>query len=197
MQLIKITNTPIQYQYEVERGHFETRNSQPLEAKIQTDKAELSIKSKNIEVRLNTDAMRESIGIYKTTTWSRMNGQRGWQKAREGVNDTVQTGNQMERIYTGVSISDIIRNKMIGSPPTFNSKIIPSEGPEITWSPNELQMDYKPAEVNVDWQMMEKSMNYIPGKFDLIITQYPKVSIEYTGGFNYVPPSADPEYKEP
>lgn len=35
-------------------------------------------------------------------------------------------------------------------------------------------------------------VSYIPALTMTIVTQYPEVNFEYLGGFNYVPPSADP-----
>ena len=43
---------------------------------------------------------------------------------------------------------------------------------------------------------MQNVMNYIPGKFNFSITQYPEVKIEYLGEPVYVPKSADPNYDE-
>jgi len=194
MQLIRITNMPIQYQYEIERARFEARKSDPLEAKMEHMPSDLKIRSKDIEVKLNTDAMRDSMGMHSNTDWAKKHGQRGLQKAQEATGETAEFGNQMARIDDGVTIGQIVRNKALEQPQSYMT-FIPSVGPDISWDPAELNMSYDPGEVNIDWQMRKQAMDFIPGKFSLVITQYPKVSIEYLGGINYVPPSSDPDYE--
>ena len=44
--------------------------------------------------------------------------------------------------------------------------------------------------------MSKNELEFVPGRFKMEITQFPEVNIEYTGGFMYVPASADPEYEE-
>ena len=47
-----------------------------------------------------------------------------------------------------------------------------------------------------EWAMSKNELEFVPGRFKMEITQFPEVNIEYTGGFMYVPASADPEYEE-
>jgi hypothetical protein len=194
--LIRITTTPIQYQYDFEPARLEPRKTDPLMAKIEYTEPELKQHSRPIEVRLDMSAMRDSMGIHSSSTWAKKQGENGWNKVREGVDDTVHMGNQMARIDDGLTIAQIVRSKAIENPTTYTA-FLPSVGPDISWKSAELDMDYDPGDVDIDWQLKKLAMDYIPGKFSLVITQYPKVSVEYLGGIRYTPPSADPNYNPP
>lgn len=194
--LIRITNTPIQYQYEFKPARLEPRRTEQLMARLEFDRPELSIRSSPVEVRLDMSAMRDSMGIHTSGTWAKKQGQTGWDKVKEGVDETVETGNQMARIDDGLTIAQIVRSKAIETPTSYMA-FLPSVGPDISWKPAELDMAYDPGGVETDWQLKKLAMDYIPGKFNLVITQYPKVSVEYLGGVRYTPPSASPDYIPP
>ena len=107
----------------------------------------------------------------------------------------VQFGNQISQIQDGVSISQVVQQKMLEQPTTYTT-FIPSAGIDISWQPQQLNLDYQPTQLEFDWQTMKNSMEYVPGKYQMDILQYPKVQIEYLGTPTYVPPSADPNYEE-
>ena len=47
-----------------------------------------------------------------------------------------------------------------------------------------------------EYASAEEVMEYVPGKYQMDILQYPKITVEYLGTPTYVPPSADPNYEE-
>ena len=108
---------------------------------------------------------------------------------------TIAIVNQIAQIQDGVTISQIVRQRMLEQPTTYTT-FLPAVGPDISWQPQELDLNYDPGSVTFDWKVMQNQMDYIPGKFQMNITQYPKVQIEYLGEPNYVPPSASPTYQE-
>lgn len=194
--LLKITYSPIQYQYEIERARLEAQKPELPKSTINRTDSEMRLRSQNIKVQLNTDAMRESMNMRTTGQWARTFGQQGMQAAQQAVGDYTRFGNQMQQIQDGVTIAQIVQNKMLEQPTTYTT-FIPSVGPEINWQENQLSTQYKPAEMAFDWDTARNRMNYIPGKFSIKITQYPSISIEYMGDPQYVPPSANPNYEEP
>ena len=107
----------------------------------------------------------------------------------------MQFGNQISQIQDGVSISQIVQQKALQQPTTYTT-FIPSAGWDISWQPPELNLDYQPTEMNFDWQVQKNIMEYVPGKYQMDILQYPKIEIEYLGTPTYVPPSSDPNYEE-
>lgn len=198
MQLLKITNTPIQYQYEVERAHLEIKQPDIADtaARIKRTEPNLHLRSKNISVQVNTDRMRESMNMRTPTSWARTFAQKGAQAAQAAQGEAAQMGNQMQQIQDGVTIGQIVKSKMLEQPTSYTT-FIPSVGPDLTWDPAQLQTQYDPGSTQLDWQETKNVLNYVPGKFSIMVTQYPKVAIEYIGDPMYVPPSANPNYEEP
>ena len=195
MQLINITSTPIEYKINIEPGRLEMKQADNARQKMTSFPSELSIQSRNIEVRLDSTRMRASLNLRTPGEFARYYGSQGMQTAYENIGDRVQFGNQISQIQDGVSISQVVQQKMLEQPTTYTT-FIPSAGIDISWQPQQLNLDYQPTQLEFDWQTMKNSMEYVPGKYQMDILQYPKVQIEYLGTPTYVPPSADPNYEE-
>lgn len=195
MQLINITSTPIEYKINIEPGRLEMKQADNARQKMTLDPSQLSIQSRNIEVRLDSTRMRASLNLRTPDEFARYYGNQGMQTAYENIGDRVQFGNQISQIQDGISISQVVQQKMLEQPTTYTT-FIPSAGIDISWQPQELNLDYQPTHLEFDWQTMKNSMEYVPGKYQMDILQYPKVQIEYLGTPTYVPPSADPNYEE-
>jgi len=43
----------------------------------------------------------------------------------------------------------------------------------------------------------KKALKFVPGEIEMEVITKPKVEVKYIGGFQYVPPETDPNYKEP
>ena len=195
MQLINITSTPIEYKINIEPGRLEMKQADNARQKMTSFPSELSIQSRNIEVRLDSTRMRASLNLRNPGEFARYYGSQGMQTAYENIGDRVQFGNKISQIQDGVSISQVVQQKMLEQPTTYTT-FIPSAGIDISWQPQQLNLDYQPTQLEFDWQTMKNSMEYVPGKYQMDILQYPKVQIEYLGTPTYVPPSADPNYEE-
>lgn len=194
MQLLKITNIPIEYNISIEPARLELKQSQNPAQKMTHNPSQMNIHTRNIEVRLDTTDMRASLNQRNSNDFALYYGNKGNQTAYRAIGEAVQLGNQMGQIQDGVSISQIIQQKMLEQPTTYTT-FIPAVGPEISWQPQEVKLAYDPGSLQFDWQIMKNAMDYIPGKFQVNITQYPKVQIEYLGKPTYVPPSAAPDYQ--
>ena len=195
MQLINITSTPIDYKINIEPARLEMKQADNARQKMTAFPSELSIQSRNIEVRLDSTRMRASLNLRNPGEFAQYFGNQGLQTAYENIGERVQFGNQISRIQDGVSISQVVQQKMLQQPTTYTT-FIPSAGIDMSWQPAQLDMDYQPAQLEFDWQTMKNSMEYVPGKYHMEILQYPKVQVEYLGTPTYVPPSADPNYEE-
>lgn len=195
MQLINISSTPIEYKINIEPARLEMKQADNARQKMTLDPSRLSIQSRNIEVRLDSTRMRASLNLRDPGEFARYYGSQGNQTAYENIGDRVQFGNQIAQIADGVSISQVVQQKALQQPTTYTT-FIPSAGVDMSWQPADLNLDYKPADLSFDWQTMKNIMEYVPGKYQMEILQYPKVSVEYLGTPTYVPPSADPNYEE-
>lgn len=195
-QLLKITNIPIEYQYQIERGRLERSTQGELSFDIERRPSKMQIKTEDVKIRMDTVAMRRSMGLMSARDSIGDAAQRGKQSAMDATAQYAEDGNQMARgMAQGSDIAKIMADRLFQQP-TTTTAYLPSVGPVITWQPNSIQMKFDPGDVNFDWQMMRNTMDYVPGKFQMQILQYPKVSIEYLGDPNYVPPSSDPNYQE-
>ncbi len=194
MQLLKITNIPIEYNISTEPGRLELKQSQNPRQRMSHDPSQMNIKSQNIQVRLDTTELRASLNQRNPSDFAEYYANRGRQNSYQFIGDNVQMGNQMSQIQDGVTISQIMRQKMLESPDIYTT-FLPSAPTDISWQPQELNLDYDPGSLKFDWEIMRNQMDYIPGKFNFSITQYPEVKVEYLGTPVYVPPSADPNYE--
>ena len=195
MQLINITSTPIEYKINIEAARLEMKQSDNPRYQMTQNQGRMNIDAKNIQVRLDSTRLRESLNLRDPGAFARYYGSQGQQTAYENIGERVQFGNQNSQIQDGVSISQIVQQKALKNPTTYTT-FIPSAGWDISWQPQELNLDYQPTEMNFDWQVQKNIMEYVPGKYQMDILQYPKIEIEYLGTPTYVPPSSDPNYEE-
>ena len=195
MQLINITSTPIEYKINIEAARLEMKQSDNPRYQMTQNQGRMNIDAKNIQVRLDSTRLRESLNLRDPGAFARYYGSQGQQTAYENIGERVQSGNQISQIRDGVSISQIVQQKALQQPTTYTT-FIPSAGWDISWQPQELNLDYQPTEMNFDWQVQKNIMEYVPGKYQMDILQYPKIEIEYLGTPTYVPPSSDPNYEE-
>lgn len=195
MQLIRITSIPMKCEFEVEPARLQVQRAQNPRQQVTVTPSRLALSSNDIQVRLDTTDLRASLNQRNSADFATYTADLGRQAASMAIDDAVQEGSEMQRIEDGVSIAQIIQQKMMDQPDSA-MVFLPTAGPDISWEPGNLSTDYQPASVETDWQIMKNQMEYIPGKFHMKILQYPDVKVEYLGGPNYVPPSADPEYTE-
>lgn len=191
MQLIKITNIPIEYQIQVERARLEVQKADNPEMSIHKRPSKLEINTRDVQIRMDTKEMRSSIGLESASTKIRKAAQRGMQAAQSATAQFASEGNTLAHSEAGVGVREIAANRLFSQPETA-TVFLPSAGPVISWQPNSIKMQYDPGDLETDWRIRQNTMDYVPGKFRMSILQYPKVQIEYLGEPNYVPPSANP-----
>ena len=150
MQLINITSTPIDYKINIEPARLEMKQADNARQKMTSFPSELSIQSRNIEVRLDSTRMRASLNLRNPGEFARYYGSQGMQTAYENIGDRVQFGNQISQIQDGVSISQVVQQKMLEQPTTYTT-FIPSAGIDISWQPQQLNLDYQPTQLEFDW----------------------------------------------
>ena len=196
MQLLKITNIPLEFEIHTEPARLEMKQAQNPSQVMTKTPSGWTMHARNIQVRMDTTELRASLNMRNSNDFARYYGSRGRQAAYQSIGDAVQFGNQMQQIQDGVTIGQIVRQRLMQQPETYTT-FLPSAGTDISWQPAQLDMQYDPGSLHFDWQIMQNQMNFIPGKFQFEITQYPDVQVEYLGKPNYVPPSASPDYVEP
>ena len=181
MNVLKITTTPIKLSMSSQKARLESHLPEPELGIIRTP-SRLNMKSENIKVNIDTSAARDSLG-FKT--------------ARSLNRDAAGFGKLASAEAKGVTIPEIVQNQMMAQTKvTTGFEFLPAVGPDISWDPGSLAIDYTPSRIEFDPQPDMQEAVYVPGELNINVEQYPKVEIEYVGEPMYVPPSASPEYEE-
>ena len=194
-QLLEITSVPIEIEMRTSRAQLQhTRGTAELE--ISRDKGGLSIKSRAIQLNMDTFEMRQSI-VPSATRSIEQSAQKGRQAAYSATAARAQEGELYLKAQFGedvqAQISKTAISKEMFSQPGMT--FIPTEGPEIDWNPGEMNIRYEMDKLNFDWKFGQGDFKFTPGDVELTVTQRPEVIIKYIGGPLYVPPSADPDYE--
>lgn len=198
-QLLQITTTPMKCQYTIERARLEHQQEFQPRADVTTVPSELRLRSRSVQVQLDTYQARRSLGIERVGDRIRKMAQTGMDSIHQKTREYVEMGQQMAQPpNSGVTIPQMIQNKMLSSAqPTSYTAFLPTSGAEISWIPNQLETEYDPGSVNYSWKQMRNALNYVPASVRMEILEYAKVEIKYLGGPMYIPRSADPNYVEP
>lgn len=195
MQLLRIESIPIQYTIQAERPRLEIKQADNADIRVDRRAARLDIRSRNTQIRLDTTAMRQSMGLRSVNALLSDQAAQGMQAAVEATAEMSRFGTQVGQIQNGVTIAQLVTQKIMAQPDTVTA-FIPSVGPDISWVPGGVDLQYRAGELSTDWEINKNVLDYIPGKFKFIIEQYPDIKIEYLGEPRYVPPSASPGYED-
>lgn len=192
--LIEIKTVPIEIQMKVTRAHLEYARG-TAQVEISRDKGGLNIRSKPIQVNIDTFEARNSV-MPTTPTVIRRQANAGVQAAYQATGVLAREGRMMmeARIDQDV-IPQLAKQKTMGQPTNLNIDFLPSTGADISWDGGELSIQYEMDKLNFDWRMNQMSFTFVPGDIEFTMTQRPDVIIKYVGGPLYVPPSADPDYE--
>ena len=194
-QLLEITRVPIEIEMRTSRAQLQyTRGTAELE--ISRDKKGLSIKSRPIQLNVDTFEMRQSI-VPTAVRSIEQSAQKGQQAAYSATAALAQEGELYLKAQIGEDVQSRLAKTAISqemySQPAMD--FMPSVGPEIDWDPGELNIRYEMDKLNFDWKIGGGSFEFTPGDIEFTVTQRPEVIIKYVGGPIYVPPSSDPNYE--
>ena len=192
--LIEIKTVPIEIQMKVTRARLEYARG-TAQVEVSRDKGGLSIRSRPIQVNIDSFEARNSV-TPTTATSIRQQAQAGVQGAYQATAVLAKEGRMMmeARIDQDV-IPQLARQETMGQPANVNIDFLPSTGPDISWDGGEMSIRYQMDKLNFDWRMEKMSFTFVPGDIEFTMTQRPDVIIKYVGGPLYVPPSSDPDYE--
>ncbi|MDE7171260.1 MAG: hypothetical protein K2O11_05200 [Oscillospiraceae bacterium] len=193
--LIEIKTVPIEIEMKVSPAKLEhTRGTVDLE--ISRNEGGLSIKSRPIKLNIDTFEARNSV-VPTAMRSIEQYAQQGQQASYTATATYAQQGKMFLEAKIGQDVIGQISadSTMKDYKPNSNIKFLPSEGPEITWDPGEMQIRYEMDKLNFDWRVNQPQFEFTPGDIELSVTQRPDVIIKYVGGPLYVPPSSDPNYE--
>lgn len=197
--LLKITSIPISIEVNVTNGTLKVpEGKEPLKIDISRTPGGYKMESHPARIKIDTYAARSSMGYgeYSASDFNKQEADRGWKIAYQGVARIVNEGDQLAR---GVSPAEIASQQMrAGTSIETVIDFLPKTGADVSFDKGTLNINYSPTDINIDWENINESpVEFVPGNIEIIVKEKPRVEIEYVGDPIYVPPSANPNYKEP
>ena len=184
-QLIKIKTIPIQYEIHMENAKLTTPEIEPPEMDMNITPLKIDTETNPIQMRMDSSDMRRSMGMKTIADVMKEAPGKTQQAANDATSRYVSRGNRMANGQAdGITVADIAKQDFMSKyASTIESRIgsIPTEKVDISW---------EPATVRFRSAFSRRSSNY-----SLEIQHLAEVEIEYIGGFQYVPPSSDPDYE--
>lgn len=195
MQLIKIKTIPIEYDIKIENARLVAADIESGKMSQKTTPLKIQSKTENAKMRMDSSAMRSSMGMKTPGDVAKEAPAKTQQTANSVTTEFVQQGNAMTE--QGMTISQYMKQKMLNDMRTQTAiTTTPSAPVDISWEPATIETKVQRSEVDLDFQRPVCEMEFIPSSYSLEIKQLASVEIEYIGGFQYVPPSSDPDYEE-
>jgi hypothetical protein len=193
-QLLEIKTVPIQL--EIKTTDMQMKMTQgTAELEVSRQKGGLSIRSRSIRLNLDTFEARNSITptVINAVKQSAANGQQAAYAATAAYAQQgqlllkTQIGQELVTQFAAESTDKNLKTNV-------GLRFLPTTGPDISWTPGEMDIQYQMDELGFDWNIQDPQMEFTPGDVEISVGQYPDVIIEYVGGPIYVPPSSDPNY---
>ena len=195
MQLIKITSVPLKYTMSTENARLTVPQIEPADMNQKTTPLKINIDTEPVKMRMDSSEMLKSMGMKSVADYAEEAPAKSQKTTNEVTSEYVQMGNKMTQ--PGMTIPELMREKSLSNT-TIETVIasIPSVKIDMSWEPASAKFDVRRSKSETDWKKAAQEMEFVPSKVSLEIEQLADVVIEYIGGYNYVPPSSDPDYEE-
>lgn len=198
-QLIKIKTIPIQYEIHMENARLTTPEIDPPEMDMNITPLKINTETNNIQMRMDSSDMRRSMGMKTIADVMKEAPAKTQEAANAATSRYVSRGNRMANGQAdGITVVDIAKQDFLNKyASTIESTIgrIPTEKVDISWEPATVKHEVERSESHTDWKKAAQEMEFVPSNYSLEIQRLAEVEIEYIGGFQYVPPSSDPNYE--
>ncbi len=193
--LLEIKTIPMSFEMKINRARLELATTDAT-FEVSRDKGGLQMQMKPAKIKIDTVEARYSAGLKSAMHLISDVAKKGVQAAYEATATYAREGNLMLDInIMDNPIPEIAMKKFI-SDVSFNIGFIPSTGPDISWDTGGISMSFAMDKLDFDWNIERPQIEFIPGSIEFIISEYPSVEIKYIGTPIFVPPSANPNYKE-
>ena len=193
--LLEIKTIPMSLEMRINKARFELATTNAT-FEMSRSKGGLQMQMKPAKLKIDTIEARYSAGIKSAMHLISDFAKKGVQAGYEATATYAREGNLMLDInIMDNPIPEIAMKKFI-SDVSFNLGFIPSTGPDISWDTGGISMSFAIDELDFDWNIERPQIDFIPGSIEFIISEYPSVEINYIGTPIFVPPSANPNYKE-
>ncbi len=196
--LIEITTVPIEI--EMKTTHSQLLYSRgTAEMEVSRDKGGLNIKSRPIQLKVDSFQARSSVRPTTMQSVEQAAG-RGEQAAYQATATYARRGQLVMDAQIGQELitkfAQETQDAQMGRDVSdFGLGFLPETGVNLNWEPGQMQIRYEMDKMNFDWKTGGMGFEFVPGDIEFTMTQRPEVIIKYVGGAVYVPPSADPNYQ--
>ncbi|MEG0178927.1 MAG: DUF6470 family protein [Oscillospiraceae bacterium] len=195
MLLLEYTSNPIRYEIQTTPASLQLNQELPTHT-VTKSGGELTQQTQHAQMRQDSYERRASMGFRGISAQTQYMKQAGRSAALAAIRSYADMGNSVRDINKGANIPDAYYNKMMQEHLSGELGFTSIAPVNISWQEGALKQQYEAARVAFDWKTDKGKANFVPGSFKMNITQYPSMSFKYTGGFNYVPRSADPNYNK-
>ncbi|MDL2293609.1 DUF6470 family protein [Ruminococcaceae bacterium OttesenSCG-928-D13] len=192
--MLEITTTPARYEYQVTRAKLQISQERPT-VERRVSRATLNMKRQSGRFDMNTVRRRSDMGMKGVVDRANYEADLGIKQSRETTGTYSEMGNQLAKFHEGANIPDTLYSQSMKHVGKGDLVLVPVSPIDIHYIPASLAVDFNPGQMQADWNVGRAKLDFVPGNFALDFQQYASLSIEYIGGFNYVPPSADPDYE--
>lgn len=191
-QLLQISTVKSSLEYRITDATVKYNNHRPS-ADVKRERGGFKMESHPIKIKMDSQKMRDSIGLKMPDTLMRDYMEAGRRAVQEATAAKVREGNLlMDGLRNSPASIEASRNPNLEHHEVITD-FLPKAPPEISWEGGTIDISYTPDKLNYNWNVEPNhTFEYTPGKVELNVTQYPKVNIEYVGQPHYVPDSANP-----
>ncbi len=193
--LLEIKTVPMSFELKINNARYELATTDAT-FELKRDKGGLQMQMRPTRLNIDTIEARYSAGIKSAMRSVSDIAQKGVQAAYEATASYAREGNLMLDVdFMDNPIPEIAMRKFF-SDVDFNLGFAPGVGPDISWDIGGISMNFEMDRLDFDWNIERPRIEFTPGSIELIIKEYPRIEVNYIGKPIYIPPSADPEYKE-
>lgn len=194
--LIQIETVPIKLEIKVTPAKLEYAKG-TADLQISRNEGGLQIKSKAIQLNLDTFQARDSMGTPASVASSiKQYAQKGQQAVYDATATYAQQGELLLKTKIGEElVTQFAADAMMSDyKPNTGIDFIPKTGPDISWDKGAMTIHYEMDKLKFDWKINQNHFEFTPGNIEISVEQKPDIVIKYLGGPVYVPPSSDPNY---
>jgi len=151
---IRVSTSPATLELSVRHAQMSIRQPH-ARAQISTKDAQPQFDRRPAEMSVDCTAARESMNLLTSRSFYQKYFEKGRQAALEATARTVQEGNAMAATKNpGATMAGIALGRMGENDfPSLVPGAMPSERPDITWTPHRLITDFTPHRLNINWDV--------------------------------------------
>lgn len=189
-QLLRIQTQPLQYELNIQHAQLKWT---PQRASLEINRKSGSLSMNNQPARLFIDSSEARNSVVPSPALAmRQTAAKGIADANSYIQRTAEEAKMMVKATPSQDIlRSIIENRSSYSTGEFNLAFIPTSEPDIQFQEGHLDVQYQQDRLVFDVRITRGQMEYVPGKVEFNITQWPDVMIEYIGKPMYIPPRDD------